>query len=128
MDTSKRIVLAIVLALAVIFGMQFLFPQKPQPKPASSADSATVHNPAGTAKASAETSRVDSTKAAAAISRAAAASVPAAVAETTIVAPVSARRDSGATFEMSNVGAAPGVVVMNTYANRVSGSNGAKVR
>ena len=128
MDTSKRIVLAIVLALAVIFGMQFLFPQKPQPKPASSADSAAVHNPAGTAKAGAETSRVDSTKVAPAISGAAAASVPAAVAETTIVAPVAARRDSGATFEMSNVGAAPGVVVMNTYANRVSGSNGAKVR
>ncbi|HEU5402764.1 MAG TPA: membrane protein insertase YidC, partial [Terriglobales bacterium] len=128
MDTSKRIVLAIVLALAVIFGMQFLFPQKPQPKPASSADSAAVHKPAGIAKAGAETSRVDSTKAAPAISGAAAASVPAAVAETTIVAPAAARRDSGATFEMSNVGAAPGVVVMNTYANRVSGSNGAKVR
>ncbi len=45
-----------------------------------------------------------------------------------MVGPTAARRDSGATFEMSNVGAAPATVVMNTYANRVGGHNGAKVR
>ena len=44
------------------------------------------------------------------------------------MAPRAARRDSGATFELSNVGAAPVAVVMNTYASRVGGSNGAKVR
>jgi YidC/Oxa1 family membrane protein insertase len=134
MDTSKRIVLAIVLALAVIFGMQFLFPQKPQPKPVSSADSAAVHKSAESAKASAGTSAVASTGTAAAVAAPSAtaapapAPTPAIAAETTIVAPVAARRDSGATFELSNVGAAPGAVVMNTYANRVGGSNGAKVR
>src|SRR6185437_3543606 len=124
MDTSKRIVLAIVLALAVIFGMQFLFPQKPQPKPVSSADSAAVHKSAESAKASAGTSAVASTGTAAAVAApsATAAPAPAIAAETTIVAPVAARRDSGATFELSNVGAAPGAVVMNTYANRVGGS------
>ena len=123
MDTSKRIVLAIVLALAVIFGMQFLFPQKPQPKPVSSADSAAVHNSAESAKASAGTSAVASTGTAAAVAApsatAAPAPAPAIAAETTIVAPVAARRDSGATFELSNVGAAPGAVVMNTYATPV---------
>jgi len=121
MDTSKRIILAIVLALAVIFGMQFLFPQKPQPKPVSSADSA---------KANAKAPVADSTKAAPAPAASAVAAAPAPVvaAETTVVAPTAAKRDSGATFEMSNVGAAPGAVVMNTYANRVGGSNGAKVR
>jgi YidC/Oxa1 family membrane protein insertase len=132
MDTSKRIVLAIALAIAVIFGMQFLFPQKPQPKPVSSADSAAVHKSAESAKASAGTSAVASTGTAAAVAApsatAAPAPAPAIAAETTIVAPVAARRDSGATFELSNVGAAPGAVVMNTYANRVGGSNGAKVR
>ena len=123
MDTSKRIVLAIVLALAVIFGMQFLFPQKPQPKPVSSADSAAVHKSAESAKASAGTSAVASTGTAAAVAApsatAAPAPAPAIAAETTIVAPVAARRDSGATFELSNVGAAPGAVVMNTYATPV---------
>lgn len=128
MDTSKRIVLAIVLALAVIFGMQYIFPAKPQPKPVGGADSTAVHNPAESAAKRTAALAVDSTKAAAATPAVTAAPVPSIAAETTIVAPVAARRDSGATFELSNVGAAPGTVVMNTYANRVGGSNGAKVR
>ena len=128
MDTSKRIVLAIVLALAVIFGMQYIFPAKPQPKPVGGADSTAVHNPAESAAKKTAALAVDSTKAAAATPAVTAAPVPSIAAETTMVAPVAARRDSGATFELSNVGAAPGTVVMNTYANRVGGSNGAKVR
>lgn len=129
MDTSKRIVIAIVLALGVIFGMQYLFPQKPQPKPVGSADSAAVHNPVESAKTAATQAKIDSSSMSVAVpATSSPGSVLAVVAETTIVSPVVARRDSGATFEFSNVGAAPGAVVMNTYANRVSGSNGAKVR
>ena len=114
MDTSKRIGLAIVLALAVIFGMQFLFPQKPQPKPVSKADSATVHSPAESAATKAVAPAVDSVKTAVSAATASAAAAPVVAAETTSVAPRAARRDSGATFEMTNVGSAPGAVVMNT--------------
>src|SRR5512133_283222 len=101
MDTSKRIVLAIVLALAVIFGMQYIFPAKPQPKPAAGADSTAVHNPAESAAKKTAALAVDSTRAAAATPAVTAAPVPSVAAETTIVAPVAARRDSGATFELS---------------------------
>jgi YidC/Oxa1 family membrane protein insertase len=126
---SRRLTIAIALCVAVIFGMQFVFPQKPQPTKPPVADSALVHG--------AKTPLTDSTVAAPAgsakagtISATSATSIPlsAAAAETTIVDPVAARRDSGATFELSSVGAAPVAVVMNTYANRVGGHNGAKVR
>ncbi len=43
------------------------------------------------------------------------------------MAPAAAKRDSGADFHFSNVGAVPVAIVMNTYANRVHGNNGAKV-
>ncbi len=128
MDTSKRIVLALALCVAVIFGMQYIFPAKPQPKSVAGADSAAVHSPTESTARKAATRAGDSAKTVAAAPTTSVATAPVVAAETTIVAPVAARRDSGATFEMSNVGAAPGVVVMNTYANRVSGSNGAKVR
>lgn len=141
---SRRLFIAIALSVAVFLGIQFLFPQKSQP-PIPGADSTAVHSPApgssaksaataatpaGTAmaagvkappSAAAATAAQDSTKGRAP-------TVSSVVAETTIVGPTAARKDSGATFEMSNVGAAPATVVMNTYASRVGGHNGAKVR
>ena len=129
MDSSKRWTIAIALAITVIFGMQFLFPQKPQLKPANSADSTAVHDSTGSANASATTSATGSTKVVAPTPTATPATpVPTIAAEMTIVGPPPARRDSGATFELSNVGAVPATVVMNTYANRVSGHDGNKVR
>lgn len=125
---SRRIVLAVTLCLVVFFGMQYLFPQKTQPiKLAGGADSTAVHGAATKATASSATaSTPDSTRiGGAAVTAATAQSV---VVETTTVAPAATRRDSGATFELSNVGAAPIAVVMNTYANRVGGNDGAKVR
>jgi YidC/Oxa1 family membrane protein insertase len=131
MDSSKRWVFAIALCIVVIFGMQFLFPQKPQPKKIAGADSTQVHDSsAGISSAKAATGATTLTATATGSRPITPATVAATaiVAETTEVAPVAARRDSGATFELSNVGAAPAVVVMNTYANRISGSDGAKVR
>jgi YidC/Oxa1 family membrane protein insertase len=121
---SRRVIIAITLCLVVFFGMQFLFPQKPQPdKVIGKADSTAVHGTVATsAEPAAARATADSAKATVALP------APSLIAETTIVAPVAARRDSGATFELSNVGAAPVSVVMNTYANRVGGTNGAKVR
>jgi YidC/Oxa1 family membrane protein insertase len=128
MDSSRRWAVAITLALLVFFGIQFLFPQKPQPKPVPGrADSAAVHGAGSTARDSAATA-VDSSHPAAAAATPTVNSLPPIAAETTIVAPAAAHRDSGATFELSNVGAVPSAVVMNTYANRVGGTNGAKVR
>lgn len=135
MDSGKRWVIAIALCVVVIFGMQFLFPQKPQPKKIAGADSTQVHDSSAAAKAGvtagtaatagAPTANVGTAPANPSVT---ATTTPTVAAETTEVAPVAARRDSGATFEFGNVGAAPLTVVMNTYANRVSGSNGAKVR
>lgn len=137
---SKRLFIAITLCLVVFFGMQFLFPQKPQPNTISGgADSTAAHRvgaktAAGSASAvaaSGSARATDSAKAASAATRVGA-TVPtltAAVApETVTVAPVAARSDSGATFELSNVGAAPVAVVMNTYASRIGGHNGEKIR
>ncbi len=133
---SKRIALALTLCIIVFFGIQYLFPQKAQPiKLPSAADSTVVHE--GAAKSAASntaTASLDSTGPNGATigvspaASAAASSAQTAVAETTTVAPITARSDSGATFEFSNVGATPAAVVMNTYANRVGGQNGAKVR
>lgn len=146
MDSSKRWIIAIALCVAVIFGMQFLFPAKQQPKPkgASGTDSVLVHGSSAGAKTasgassgavtSGATSGVTSTAIAApqpgspVIRATTATPGVAVVAETTTVEPAPARRDSGATFELGNVGAAPLAVVMNTYANRVSGNDAAKVR
>ncbi len=129
---SRRVFLAIALSIAVLFGMQFLFPQKAQPvKLPSTADSTAVHGLAAksaatdAAAASLDTARLNG----AAIAASSVGSpVQTVIAETTTVAPVAARSDSGATFEFSNVGAAPAAVVMNTYASRIGGQNGAKVR
>ncbi len=132
MDSGKRWVIAIALCVVVIFGMQFLFPQKPQPKKVAGADSTQVldSSAATKSKVAAGTTAAAATNSAtvAPASTRATAAMPTVAAETTEVAPVAARRDSGATFEFGSVGAAPLSVVMNTYANRVSGSDGAKVR
>jgi YidC/Oxa1 family membrane protein insertase len=109
--------------------MQFLFPQKPQPNGAlGKTDSAAVQTAAKdttVVKAVASASLPDSARQQ---TIKAAAALPAVPAETTLVTPVAAKRDSGANFALSNVGAAPVAVVMNTYANRVSGEDGAKVQ
>jgi len=120
---SRRLIIAIALSVAVLFGMQFVFPAKPQPKAAVVTDTARTAAVKSDAQATA-TLKPDSSGI---VATAVTAPPATTVAETTTVAPVAARRDSGATFEFSNVGAAPATVVMNTYANRVSGSNGAKV-
>ena len=138
---SRRVVLALTLSLVVFFGIQFLFPQKPQDKkPAGAADSSLVHAVAGKKPApstvtpgSAPGSAPGSTATIAAApgtgtTASSAAQIPAVAAETSIVEPVAAKRDSGATFQLSNVGAVPVTVVMNTYASRIGGHNGAKVR
>lgn len=125
---SRRVALALTLALVVFFGMQYLFPQKAQPiKLPGAADSTAVHGAGAKSTAPNEVAASpDSTKpGSAAVTVASSQSV---VAETTTVAPVAARSDSGATFELTSVGAAPVAIVMNTYANRVGGHNGAKVR
>lgn len=134
---SRRIVLALALAIAVFVGMQFLFPQKPeQNKLPGNADTTAIHK--AVAEGSTGTATVagqDSARPVIASGGAvqpATASLPAAVsaiaAETLTVAPAAAKRDSGADFHFSNVGAVPVSIVMNTYANRVHGNNGAKVR
>jgi YidC/Oxa1 family membrane protein insertase len=127
---SRRVVIAIALSVAVLFGMQFLFPTQPEPKKAPAvADSVAMHRAAarkGESTATAVTA--DSNRVAAAVAPAANTLRPAVAAETTTVAPVAARRDSGATFELSNIGAVPVTVVMNTYASRIGGRDGAKVR
>ena len=133
---SRRVVLALTLSLIVFFGIQFLFPQKPQvKKPVSGADSSLVHAAAGKQPASvAATSAMPgstatvSAAAGAGSAPSSTAQTPAIAAETSIVEPVAAKRDSGATFQLSNVGAVPVTVVMNTYASRIGGHNGAKVQ
>jgi len=131
---SRRVVLAIALCIAVFLGMQFLFPQKDQPnKVPGRADSTAVQGAINKgATSSAGAGALDSTKAAVVSGTVAPApSVPAApavAAETTIVTPAAAKRDSGANFEFSNVGAVPVAIMMNTYATRISGHDGAKVR
>ncbi len=134
---SRRVVLAVALCIAVFLGMQFLFPQKQQPnKVPGKADSTAVHgiavngttSTAATAIGPAKDSAKDSVKATVASEAAKPVpAIPLVAAETLTVAPIAARRDSGADFQLSNVGAAPVAVVMNTYANRVSGTDGAKV-
>lgn len=118
---SRRFIYAILLSVAVIFAVQFLFPGANKPVLKTKADSAAVAARAGqpaatqsapapaapTATATASPSTTDTT------ARVAAPVVPA---ETTTVA---VRQDSGATFHMTNVGAAPASVVMNAYDNRV---------
>ena len=118
---SRRFIYAILLSVAVIFVVQFLFPgAKPTPK--TKADSAAVAARAGqpAAAQSAPAAAVPTTKPAAAVAAtdttAQPAATPAVAAETTTVA---VRQDSGATFHMTNVGAAPASVVMNAYDNRV---------
>ena len=125
---SRRVVIAIALSVAVLFGMQYLFPTQPEPKKVGAvADSVAMHR-AATRKAESTAVVADSNRIAAAAVPTASTLRPSVAAETTTVAPVAARRDSGATFELSNVGAVPVTVVMNTYASRVGGSDGAKVR
>jgi YidC/Oxa1 family membrane protein insertase len=140
---SRRVVIAIALSVAVLFGMQFLFPPKPEPKRAPvAADSVAAHRiAAARAESAAGVVLADSSRVAGATAAGAAPNAPtvnaavpmppaapAVAVETTVVAPVAAKRDSGATFELSNVGAVPVTVVMNTYASRVGGHDGAKVR
>jgi YidC/Oxa1 family membrane protein insertase len=118
---SRRFIYAILLSVAVIFVVQFLFPgAKPTPK--TKADSAAVATrtgqpaPAQSAPAATTPTTAPSAAARAADTTAPAAPAPAVAAETTTVA---VRQDSGATFHMTNVGAAPASVVMNAYDNRV---------
>ena len=137
---SRRFFIAAALAIAVFLGMQFLFPQNPeQKKLPGKADSTAVHKTVaagstGTATVSAQDSAgmavapstVQPTALPLPTTRSAA--LPVVAAETLTVAPVAAKRDSGADFHFSNVGAVPVAIVMNTYANRVHGSNGPKVQ
>lgn len=134
MVESRRFIIAIVLSIAV-FAVFARFTNQGTPTAATGrTDSAavartgtTAAKPAGTAAApvatpaagTTSTSAVAAPVAPAAPATAAQptpASVPAVPAETTTVA---VRRDSGATFHMTNVGAAPISVVMNAYDNRV---------
>jgi len=137
---SRRFFIAAALAIAVFLGMQFLFPQNPeQKKLPGKADSTAVHKTVaagstGTATVSAQDSAgmvvapstVQPTASSLPTTRSA--TLPVVAAETLTVAPVAAKRDSGADFHFSNVGAVPVAIVMNTYANRVHGSNGPKVQ
>jgi YidC/Oxa1 family membrane protein insertase len=122
---NKRFILAIILSVAVIFVMQLFFPGlKPSAKGTRSvADSAAVATRKGTTTDSGRTTATaapqiaaqtapDSTTTAAVSHSAAVPPTATITAETTVV---STRRDSGATFTMSNVGAAPTSVVMNAY-------------
>ncbi|MGI8508785.1 MAG: membrane protein insertase YidC [Gemmatimonadaceae bacterium] len=133
MDT-KRLTLAVVLSALFIFAMQFLLPgAKKGANGVTPADSAAVAARNGTQpNAAANTVSTGGANAAAAagnpgvngdtttstISAGAAPATPVIAAETTVVV---TRRDSGATFRLSNVGATPIGVTMNAYANRVSG-------
>ena len=126
---SRRFLYAVMLSVAVFFVFQFLLPA-PKQKPvtggradsAAVADSVRAHAASTTASAAAGTTATPAptqTAPAAQSSVAATPSAPAVAivpAETTVVA---ARTDSGATFKMTNVGAAPASVVMNAYENRV---------
>lgn len=140
MDT-KRLTLAVVLSALFIFAMQYLLPgMRKGANGVTAADSAAVvargaqpntasntsTNTATTATTAAATGGVSAaTRVASPIvngdttaGRMSAGTAPVIAAETTVVV---TRRDSGATFRLSNVGAAPIAVTMNAYENRVSG-------
>ena len=121
--------------------MQFLFPQKAeQNKLLGKADSTAVHKSmapgsTGAATVSAQDSAKTGAVAPSTVQPVVASSpttpattLPTITADTLTVAPTAAKRDSGADFHFSNVGAVPVAIVMNTYANRVHGSNGPKVQ
>ena len=108
---SKRFLLALALSVAVIFGVQMIYPGvgasnkqgKPNPLPAESS-STTVKSASSNTGAVPAIVHGDS--------------IPATMlvkADTTIVM---SHPDNGAKFVMSNVGAAPVSVVMNAYENR----------
>ena len=138
---SRRFIIAVVLSVAVIFGMQFLFPKMSPTGQQKGADSTAVASnaaantaakagPAGSTTATKPTvdSAAHPTPAAPAAaiaspsdSAAHVATLPATAAETTVVV---TRQDSGATFKMSSVGAVPVSVSMNSYLYRAPGAHG----
>lgn len=133
---SRRFLLALALSVAVIFGMQYLFPAAVGVKgkgaippgdtvaagrtPGVPATPAPVTQPGSTTVASAAAPTVAPTAApTAAQGGSATASVQA---ETTTV--TGTRPDSGAVFRVSSIGAAPVAAVMRTYPNRAPGRSG----
>lgn len=134
---SRRFIIAIALSIAVFLVFARFTNQGAPTTAKAKADSAAVvrngtaaAKPTGSAATTAGTSgTTDTTTPAAATAGTTVAVVngttnatqsapatPAVPAETTVVA---MRQDSGATFHMTNVGAAPASVVMNAYDNRV---------
>ena len=136
---SRRFLLAVVLSVAVIFGMQFLFPKAAPFGQAKVADTTTATTGAtknGTTPAASSSTTASAPGAATTANAqpaaatqstattrdsASVATTATAAAETTVVV---TRRDSGATFKMSNVGAAPVSVTMNSYVYRAPGASG----
>src|SRR5579875_3737286 len=127
---SRRWIIAIALCLAVIIGVQYLFPA-PKQQPAHAGDSVATHSanaardgaatrgasvPTPQSGTQAATNVAGGSSVAGNASASNAAARPVA-AETTVVV---ARKDSGATFRFSNVGATPVSIVMNAYANRAA--------
>jgi YidC/Oxa1 family membrane protein insertase len=111
----RRLLLALALSLAVMFGVQMLFPAKSPPKAKTPDTTATAVSsgavgtpgraPAAVAPPGGVLSATPSNSRATAITRA----------ETTLV---TTNPDSGARYVMSNIGAAPVSIVMNAYQNR----------
>jgi len=107
---NKRFLTAAVLSLAVIVGFNFLFPsKKPATTPNGKADSAHIASPATTTNTSTATAGANPSVSADSTH------TPAPTAETTTIA---VRKDSGATFTLTNMGATPVSAIMNAYDNR----------
>ncbi len=134
MDT-RRLALAVALSALFIFAMQFILPgAKKGANGVTPADSAAMTRNgvrAPTQQTAAQQNGVASpgtsdiaagtatgTAIGDSMGTVAAVAAPVILADTAIVV---TRRDSGATFTLSNVGAAPIGVTMNAFANRVSG-------
>ncbi|MGI8547443.1 MAG: YidC/Oxa1 family insertase periplasmic-domain containing protein, partial [Gemmatimonadaceae bacterium] len=134
MDT-RRFALAVALSAIFIFAMQFILPgAKKGANGATPADSAAMTRNGVSAPAQPNATRPSVAASVAAsgtvtgpvtgdttgtvVTVAQVAAAPVIPADTAVVA---VRRDSGATFKLSNVGAEPIGVTMNAFNNRVSG-------
>src|SRR5579875_3413024 len=132
MVESRRFIIAIVLSV-VVFLVFARFTNQGTPATAhAKTDSAAVMRGAAATTGASTSAATGSTSAATASPQPASQTTPQATLQGTQAQPsvatpavpaetttVAVRQDSGATFRMTNVGAAPASVIMNAYDNRV---------
>lgn len=123
MESSRRLILALALSVAVMFGVQFLFPPAKETPGAKAGRDITTHAPA--VPVTPESARAPTAAAATPPRQAVSAAnpVPAPVvrvpADTTLIQSTTPR--SGSSFRIGNLGAAPIDVVMRGYPNQAHG-------